>query len=106
MFGNRKLQELRQEIEFLKDRLWALENPPKFKKGDKVYYKNGHDIFFDELIVVSTQIDNKYYFGVKSKVWGHKLYNKLTNDINWIDEDNLILTTDVEQTNNTTSPRD
>jgi hypothetical protein len=106
MFQSKKIKHLEKEIEFLNDRIWALENPPKFKKGDKLYYKNGNDVWVNELVVVSIQKDNKYILGSKCKVWGYKLYNNLNNDINWIDEDNLILTTDVEQTNNTTSARD
>lgn len=33
MFG---IKKLRKEVEELEERIWILENPPRFKKGDEV----------------------------------------------------------------------
>ena len=106
MFQSKKIKHLENEIEFLKDRLWVLENPPKFKNGDIVFYKNGSEVFKNNLIVESNKISYSFFMHVAIKEWQYNLFDVKKSKIVSIFESDLILTTDVEQTNNTTSARD
>lgn len=92
MFGQKeKINRLEDELKFLRDKvnkqeikIWELENPVMYKKGDKVLFTPKNQVLCIELTVIESIVRPEYI--IKNDISPYvRFYNCITNDYNLIE---------------------
>jgi len=87
-----KFEKLKARMYSAEADIWKLQNPPAFKKGDKVKDKYGRKGKIVEVAFYDSKFDEApYHYYYAKWDWHYRIYLKKENRLSWELEDNLSL---------------